>query len=108
MRFLDTRWGTVAALALYCACSIAFFGFPALTDPQGSVVGSFGSDQGFFMWSLVHWKQVVTEGAGLRATFLQRGNAVISFYAETYERGTFTLDDVDPVITAVAGRFAAL
>ena len=62
MRFLDTRWGTVAALALYCACSIAFFGFPALTDPQGSVVGSFGSDQGFFMWSLVHWKMVVTEG----------------------------------------------
>jgi hypothetical protein len=62
VRFLDTRWGTVAALALYCVCSIAFFGFPALTDPQGSVVGSFGSDQGFFMWSLVHWKQVVTEG----------------------------------------------
>jgi hypothetical protein len=58
--------------------------------------------------SLTSEEQVVTEGAGLRATFLQRGNAVISFYAETYEGGTFTLDDVDPVITAVAGRFAAL
>lgn len=51
---------------------------------------------------------VVTEGAGLRTTFLQRENAVISFHAETNEGGTFTLDDVDPVITAVAGRFAAI
>jgi hypothetical protein len=62
VRFLDTRRGAVAALALYCLLSIAFFGFPVLTDPTGSVVGSFGSDQGFFMWSLVHWKLVVTEG----------------------------------------------
>ena len=51
---------------------------------------------------------VITEGAGLRTTFLQRGNAVISFYSETYEGGTFTLDDVDPVITAVAGRLAEI
>jgi hypothetical protein len=73
-----------------------------------------GFDQGTFagapggVESLTSEEQVVTEGAGLRATFLQRGNAVISFYAETYEGGTFTLDDVDPVIAAVAGRFAAL
>jgi hypothetical protein len=51
---------------------------------------------------------VVTDGAGLRTTFLQRGNAVISFYSETYEGGTYALDDVDPVITAVAERFAAI
>jgi hypothetical protein len=63
VRFLDTRRGAVAALALYCLISVAFFGFPVLTDPTGSVVGSFGSDQGFFMWSLVHWKLVVLEGA---------------------------------------------
>ncbi len=58
--------------------------------------------------TLTNDEVVVTEGAGLRTTFLQRGNAVIVFYAETYAGGTFALDDVDPVITALAGRFAAI
>jgi hypothetical protein len=43
-----------------------------------------------------------------RTTFLQRGNAVISFFAETYEGGTFSVDDVDEVVGAVADRFAAV
>jgi hypothetical protein len=51
---------------------------------------------------------VVTDGAALRTVYLQRGNAVIAFYAETYEGGTFVAGDVAPVITAVAGRFKAL
>jgi hypothetical protein len=42
-----------------------------------------------------------------RTTFLQRGNAVIAFFAETYEGGTFSVDDVDEVVGAVAERFAA-
>jgi hypothetical protein len=73
-----------------------------------------GFDQGTFAGapdgvdSLTSEEVVETEGAGLRATFLQRGNAVISFYAESYEDGTFVLDDVDTVIAAVAGRFAAI
>jgi hypothetical protein len=73
-----------------------------------------GFDQGTFagapdgVASLTSEEVVVTEGASLRATFLQRGNAVIAFYAETYDGGTFVLDDVDPVIGTVAGRLAAL
>jgi len=73
-----------------------------------------GFEQGSFaaapdgVETLTSEEVVVTEGAGLRTTFLQRGNAVIAFHAETAEGGTFTLDDVDPVITAVAGRFAAI
>jgi hypothetical protein len=51
---------------------------------------------------------IATGDAALRTTFIQRGNAVIAFYAETYNGGTYVLADVDPVITAVAGRLAAL
>lgn len=54
-------------------------------------------------------EEVVASGdAALRTTYLQRGNAVIAFYAETYNGGTFVLSDVDQVVTAVAGRFASL
>lgn len=54
-------------------------------------------------------EEIVTAGdAALRTTFLQHGNAVIAFYAETYDGGTYVLDDVNPVISAVAVRFAAL
>ena len=51
---------------------------------------------------------IATGDAALRTTFIQRGNAVIAFYAETYDGGTYVLADVDPVITAVAERLAAL
>ncbi len=73
-----------------------------------------GFEQGTFadapagVETVTHEEVVVTDGAGLRTTFLQRGNAVISFYSETAEGGTYALDDVNPVIAAVAGRFAAL
>ncbi len=43
-----------------------------------------------------------------RTTFIQRGNAVLAFFAETYEGGTFSVGDVDEVIGAVAERFAAV
>jgi hypothetical protein len=73
-----------------------------------------GFEQGTFadapagVGTVTHEEVVLTDGAGLRTTFLQRGNAVISFYSETYEGGTYALDDVNPVIAAVAGRFAAV
>ncbi len=51
---------------------------------------------------------VATGDAALRTVFIQRGNAVIAFFSETYDGGTYVLADVDPVITAVAGRLAAL
>ena len=43
-----------------------------------------------------------------RTTFLRRGNAVLAFFAETYDGGTFSVDDVDEVVTAVAERLAAI
>lgn len=43
-----------------------------------------------------------------RTTFIQRGNAVLAFFAETYEGGSFSVADVDEVISAVAERFAAV
>lgn len=47
-------------------------------------------------------------GDGLRTVYLQRGNAVVAVYAEAYEGGTFTIDDVDEVSLAVAERLADL
>ncbi len=50
----------VRALALYTVGSVLLFGRGIVFgDASDTVVGRFGSDQGFFMWSLVHWKRVL-------------------------------------------------
>jgi hypothetical protein len=47
---------------LYAALSIAFFGRGVLRHPTSSVVGSFGADQGVFIWSLAWWPHAITSG----------------------------------------------
>jgi hypothetical protein len=87
-----------------------------LTDGAGEAVWTVtGFDLGTFdgapdgVATVTNQEQVEGERSPeQRSTFLQRGNAVIAFFAETYEGGTFSVDDVDEVVGAVAERFAAI
>ena len=63
MRRLEPLW----VLLGYVAASLLLVGRFWLRAPQDAVVGSYGADQGFFAWSLVHWVQVL---AGNQAPFL--------------------------------------
>lgn len=59
MRRLEPLW----VLLAYVAASLLLIGRFLLADPVGAVVGRYGADQGFFIWSLTHWLNVV-QGAG--------------------------------------------
>jgi hypothetical protein len=43
----------------YALASVLLIGRHLLRAPADAVVGSFGADQGFFTWSLVHWVEVL-------------------------------------------------
>lgn len=43
----------------YVLASLVLIGRHLLRSPADAVVGSFGADQGFFSWSLVHWLEVL-------------------------------------------------
>ncbi len=63
MRRLEPLW----VLLGYAAASVLLIGRFWLQAPRDAVVGSFGADQGFFAWSLVHWVEAL---AGNQAPFL--------------------------------------
>lgn len=63
MRRLEPLW----VLLVYAAASVVLIGRFWLRAPQDAVVGSFGGDQGFFSWSLVHWVETLV---GNQAPFL--------------------------------------
>ncbi|MGI9187206.1 MAG: hypothetical protein ACR2J9_06755 [Gaiellales bacterium] len=63
MRRLEPLW----VLLGYAAASALLLGRFWLRAPHDAVVGSFGADQGFFSWSLVHWVETL---AGNQAPFL--------------------------------------
>ena len=63
MRRLEPLW----VLLGYAAASVVLIGRFWLRAPQDAVVGSFGADQGFFSWSLVHWVETLI---GNQAPFL--------------------------------------
>ena len=54
--------GPLAALAGYALLSLALFGRGVLRDGGGSVVGSYGSDQATFTWSLAWWPHAIEHG----------------------------------------------
>ena len=54
--------GPLAALAGYALLSLALFGRGVLRDGGGSVVGSYGSDQATFAWSLAWWPHAIGHG----------------------------------------------
>lgn len=58
MRRLEPLW----VLLGYAVASIALIGRFWLAAPRDAVVGSYGADQGFFAWSLVHWVEVIASG----------------------------------------------
>lgn len=43
----------------YVLASLVLIGRHLLRAPADAVIGSFGADQGFFAWSLVHWVEVL-------------------------------------------------
>jgi len=51
----------------YSVASLVLIGRFVIRAPHDAVVGSFGADQGFFAWSLVHWVEVL---AGNQSPFL--------------------------------------
>ena len=51
----------------YAVVSVVLVGRFVIRAPHDAVVGSFGADQGFFAWSLVHWVEVL---AGNQSPFL--------------------------------------
>lgn len=63
MRRLEPLW----VLLGYAIASVVLIGRFWLRAPHDAVVGSFGGDQGFFAWSLVHWVETL---AGSQAPFL--------------------------------------
>ena len=63
MRRLEPLW----VLLGYAIASVVLIGRFWLRAPHDAVVGSFGGDQGFFAWSLVHWVETL---AGNQAPFL--------------------------------------
>ena len=114
-RIFDDTASATAFLASIEEFANACDGY-TLTDGAGEVVWSVsGFDLGTFsgapdgVATITNQEQVEGERSPeQRTTFLQRGNAVISFFVETYEGGTFEVDDVDAVVGAVAERFAAV
>ena len=48
--------------------SLALFGRGVLRDPTGTVVGSYGGDQGVFIWSLAWWPHAIAHGLDPLAT----------------------------------------
>jgi hypothetical protein len=54
--------GPLAALAGYALLSLALFGRGVLREGGGSVVGSYGSDQASFTWSLAWWPHALEHG----------------------------------------------
>ncbi len=99
---------SVGEFATGCATGYTLSdGTGVVWEVTGFTMGTFaGAPDG--VQTITSEEVLATGGAGLRTTFLQRANAVIAFHVEAYDGGTFELDDVDPVITAVADRFAAL
>ena len=63
MRRIEPLW----VLLGYGVASFLLIGRFWARAPQDAVVGSYGADQGFFAWSLVHWVEVL---AGSQAPFL--------------------------------------
>jgi hypothetical protein len=59
---LDRRRQTALAVTAYAVLSLVLYGRGVLADPGGSVVGSYGSDQGVFMWALEWWPHAITHG----------------------------------------------
>src|SRR4051794_37758151 len=53
---------TLAPLAGYALLSVLLFGRGVLRDGGGSVVGSYGSDQATFAWSLAWWPHAIEHG----------------------------------------------
>ena len=53
------RLEPVLVLVGYALASTLLIGRHLLRAPADAVVGSFGADQGFFAWSLVHWVEVL-------------------------------------------------
>jgi hypothetical protein len=53
------RFESPLVLLGYVAASLILLGRFTLLDPQDAVVGRYGADQGFFIWSLVHWLEAV-------------------------------------------------
>lgn len=43
----------------YVAVSLVLIGRFLLLDPQDAVVGRYGADQGFFIWSFTHWFEAI-------------------------------------------------
>ena len=54
--------GPLAALAGYALLSLAVFGRGVLREGAGTVVGSYGSDQASFTWSLAWWPHAIEHG----------------------------------------------
>lgn len=61
------RFEPLLVLLGYSVASLVLVGRFVVRAPHDAVVGSFGADQGFFAWSLVHWVEVV---AGNQSPFL--------------------------------------
>jgi len=59
MRRLEPLW----VLLGYIAATLLLIGRFLLADPVDAVVGRYGADQGFFIWSLTHWLAVVQGAA---------------------------------------------
>jgi hypothetical protein len=114
-RIFDDTAGAAAFLESVEEFAKACGGY-TLKDDAGEVVWSVGGfGLGTFsgvpdgVASLTSQEQVdAAASPEQKTTFLQRGNAVLAFYAETYDGGTFVIDDIDDVIVAVAERFAAV
>jgi hypothetical protein len=50
----------LAAFVLYLALAVAIYGQGVVAHPASTVVGTYGGDQTFFIWSLEHWARAVT------------------------------------------------
>ena len=62
LRLAGRSSGPLAALAGYALLSLALFGRGVLREGGGSVVGSYGSDQASFAWSLAWWPHAIEHG----------------------------------------------
>jgi hypothetical protein len=58
------------AFVLYATISLCLFGRGAVRHPASDVVGSFGEDQGVFIWSLAWWPHAIETGTNPLLTHL--------------------------------------
>ena len=58
----------LAAYLGFQLVSLTLFGRGVLRDPTGTVVGSYGGDQGVFIWSLAWWPHAIAHGLDPLAT----------------------------------------